>query len=239
MRTAVKGRPRARASGRHGQDLNHTAKGASAVQIASRAAHHFHAIHRGGRHAVPIHPAAERVVQCHAVGQHQRAAGTRPGDTAQRDALRRGVGHARRTAPEQGEPWRRPQGIVQRAGGHVVQLGSGDHRSAGRTRQAFSPASGSDHDRVGKVQGSQHDVDRLGPADRHIGRLEPCRCHANRRGECAGVKVASRIAADGHLAPIRGGDDHLGVGDDAARNIHDAATRGRRGRLRGGGCGCL
>ena len=54
-----------------------------AVQARARSLDNLDAIHAFERDARPVHPAAERIVEGHAVDQHQRAADAARADAAQ------------------------------------------------------------------------------------------------------------------------------------------------------------
>jgi hypothetical protein len=47
--------------------LDDAAERIGSVEIAGAAAHDFDAIDRGQRHAIPVDPAAERIVERHAI----------------------------------------------------------------------------------------------------------------------------------------------------------------------------
>ena len=101
-------------SGRERQDLNDAADGIRAVQVAAAAAQHLDAIDRDLRQFVPVDPAAERVVQRHAVGEHERPARTGSAEPSKRDALRGRIRHARRRAAKQRESGHQLQRIIER-----------------------------------------------------------------------------------------------------------------------------
>src|SRR2546423_1407051 len=62
---------------------------------------HFDTVYIGRVNAVPIHPAAKRIIDWNAVPEHQRAARAGRSGGAQRDALCRWIGdHARRAAKQ-------------------------------------------------------------------------------------------------------------------------------------------
>ncbi len=111
----------------HGQDLHDPGHRVGAIQIAAAAALDFDAIDRRLRDLVPIDPAAERVVERDAIGQHQRSAGSRAAQAAKRDALSGRVRHARGRAAEEREPRHHLQGVVDRQGSRRQQFGCGDH----------------------------------------------------------------------------------------------------------------
>jgi hypothetical protein len=179
------------------QQLHDAAHRTGAVKIPRGAAHDFHAIDGRERNAVPVDPTAERIIQRHAIGEHERAARARTGHAAQRHALRRGIGDARRRAAEQRKTRSGSQRVIECAGRHVAQLGRGQHRGTGRGWQTLGAARGRDHDRIGKIHRSQDDLHGTGARHWHIGRLEPFRADTNARGNHAGIEVTVRIAADG------------------------------------------
>src|SRR5207253_8284131 len=79
----------------NGQELNDAAERVGAVQIAAAAAVDLDAIDGRLRHHVPEDPPSKRIVERHAVGEHERTAWRRPANPAQRHALRRWVRVAR------------------------------------------------------------------------------------------------------------------------------------------------
>jgi hypothetical protein len=56
------------------QDLDHAAERFRSVQISGRASDDLDSIDRGDRNAVPVDPAAERIIQRPAVGDDKRTA---------------------------------------------------------------------------------------------------------------------------------------------------------------------
>src|SRR5688572_19502345 len=62
VRAPIEGGARPGAARLYGQQLDDAAQRARAVKVAGRAAHHFDAIDRRQRDAVPVDPAAERIV---------------------------------------------------------------------------------------------------------------------------------------------------------------------------------
>ncbi len=138
-----------------------------AVEIACAASHDLHAIDRSGRHTVPVHPAAKRVVEHLAVGQHQRTAGARGRQAAQARALCRRVRAPRRRAAEQAEPRHDLEHVVERGGRRQREIAGGENghwrRRAGGSTIA---ASGRDDDGLGKRRGVEgHPGGSLGRDD--------------------------------------------------------------------------
>ena len=95
------------------RQLNDAAERAVAVNVARGAADDVDALQRGHRHAVPVDPRAERVVQRDVVGDDERAAGARRRHAAQRHPLRRRVGDGGRRAAEEAEAGNGSQLIVE------------------------------------------------------------------------------------------------------------------------------
>ena len=110
------------------QQLHHATKRIGSVEITRRAADDLNPVDCGLRNPVPVHPASERVVEGQAVGQHQRAARSRPGDPAQRHTLCGGIRDSRRRAPKQAEARRVPEHVVERAASGREDLGRADNR---------------------------------------------------------------------------------------------------------------
>ena len=73
-RATFRREPQTAVSGSKRQHLHDPAEGVSAIEVAGRTAHHLHAVHRSLRHPVPVHPAAEWVIERYAVGQHEGTA---------------------------------------------------------------------------------------------------------------------------------------------------------------------
>ena len=70
-------------------DVQHAAHGIGAVQAGAGAVHHFDALGALHRQRRPVHPASERVVERHAVEEHETAAHAARPDAAERHALTR------------------------------------------------------------------------------------------------------------------------------------------------------
>ena len=84
-------------------DVDDPAHGIVAPEARATPAHDFDLIDAEHRHAVPVHPAAERVVQGNVIGQDERPAGTGGREAPQRDALSRRVRDAGGRAPKETE----------------------------------------------------------------------------------------------------------------------------------------
>ena len=108
-----------RRPGTRGDDVDDAAHRVVAVEARARPVDHLDAIDALERHARPIHPAAERIVERHAVDQHQRAADAARADAAQRDALRGRMRRQAAGAAEQAERRHLPQHVVGNDGGRL------------------------------------------------------------------------------------------------------------------------
>ena len=152
-----------------GEDLDDAADRVGAVEVAAAAAQHLDAVDRRLRQLVPVDPAAERVVERHAVGEHQRPARTGAAQAAQRDALRRGIRHARRGAAEQREPRHQLERIVERHGRLRREIGCRDDRHGDRRIDArhVGPRRG-DVDRFEKRRRMQSDRQRRTVRRHHL-----------------------------------------------------------------------
>src|SRR5205814_8776260 len=84
-------------------ELHDAAHGRGAVEIGGAAAEDLDAVERRARHAAPVDPAAEGIVERDAVVENKRARRPAGADAAQRDALRGRVGRAAAGAAEEGE----------------------------------------------------------------------------------------------------------------------------------------
>ena len=109
--------------GPRADDVDHAAEGVVAPDARARPVDQLDALDAFQRDARPVHPSPERIVERHAVNQHQRPAHPARSDPAQRHALRRRMRGQAAGAAEQAEGRRQPQ--------HVV----GDHR--GRAPDRF------------------------------------------------------------------------------------------------------
>ena len=114
--------------GRAGEELDHPSERCRSPRARPAAAHHLDSFDRDLRHAAPVHPAAERVVERHAVEQHHGTARAAGADASKRNTLGRGVRHHRAGAPEQAETRYLPQRVVHREGRRGEQLVGFEHR---------------------------------------------------------------------------------------------------------------
>ena len=101
-----------RRAGARGNDVDHAAHAVVAVQARTRAVDHLDAIDALERNARPVDPSAERIVEGHAVHEHERAADTARPDPAKRHALRGGMRRQAAAAPEQAEGRHLPEHVV-------------------------------------------------------------------------------------------------------------------------------
>ena len=97
-------------------------------------------------HPAPVHPAAEGIVEGHAVVEHEGAAGPAAPEAAQGHALGGGVGDAAARAAEQGEAGDVAQRVVEDGGGGGGEVSGGHDVDAGRgLAQPLRPAAGDRH----------------------------------------------------------------------------------------------
>ena len=127
---ALDDRASGRMTGMRREDLYDAADGIRAVQIAAAPAQNLHAIDRCLRQFVPVDPAAESVVQRHAVGEDERPARTGSAEAAKRDALRSGIRDPGRGAAEQRESRDGLQRVIEghRTGSKQIGCGEDRHR---------------------------------------------------------------------------------------------------------------
>jgi len=95
------------------QDANHAGHRVAAKQVARAAANSLDALDRGRGHAVPVDPAAERIVEHESVGDHQRAARAGCGQAAKGHTLSCRVGGAGRIAAEKREARRGAELLIE------------------------------------------------------------------------------------------------------------------------------
>ena len=155
VRPAVRARERAElrlqlqgAAGRPaGDDVDDAAHGVVAVEARRRVFGDFDAVDAHHRHAGPVDPAAERVVERHTVEQHQRAALAARADAAQRHALRRRLRHDAVRSAEETEARYGAQHIVDRHGRRRLDLlGRDDVHAGRRVAEPLLGAARGDHD---------------------------------------------------------------------------------------------
>ncbi len=150
---------------RRGHDVDDTPHGVVAVEARARAVHDLYAVRASKRHACPVHPSAERVVEGHAVEKHERAAHAAGADAAERHALRRRVRGQAAGPAEEAEGRYLAKQIVghQRRRTPDVFLREHVHARGHVAQPLLRPGRG-DGDRLGKPRRLQHHVNPLGPA---------------------------------------------------------------------------
>ena len=141
-------------------DVDDAAHGVVAVQARARAVDDLDALGALQRHARPVDPAAERIVERHAVDEHERAADAARPDAAQRDALRGRMRRQAARAPEQAERRNLPEHVV---GDDGRRLPGSARRSMTLTLAGTSPSAllgprRRDGDRLEQRRRRQHDV---------------------------------------------------------------------------------
>ena len=209
-------------------DVDDAAHRVVPVEARTRSIYDFDPVGALERHARPVHPAAERVVERDVVHQHQRAADAARADAAQRDALRRRMRRQAAGAPEQAERRNLPQHIV----GH-------------NRRRVLDVVRAEDVHACGNVA---EPLLRLRRGDGHL--FEQCRGH-ERDGQVGPARRGERLLVDGEAAraddkrhaargrrldgevPVRTGNSELfagrgaggdgGAGDDGAGRVLDDA----------------
>ena len=137
--------------GRRVTTCTHADQRVGAIQIAGAASHDLHAVDRRGRHTVPVHPAAKRIVEHLAVGQHQRTAGARGRQSPQTGALCRRVRAARRRPAEEAESRHDLEHVVERHRWRQREVARGEdgHGRGGAGGAPIAARRRHDH-RVGK-----------------------------------------------------------------------------------------
>ena len=212
-------------------DVDDAAHGVVAVQARARSVHDLDAVHALERHAGPVHPPAERIVERDAVDEHQRAAHAARPDPAQRHALRGRMRGEAAGAPEQAEGRDLPEHIVGDDGRRHPDLLGIQHADARRNiTEPLLGARGGHCDLFEQRGRRQHDLHR----PRHVGHAflflgEAARPHDD--GDVAGlghVHGEPPVRARRH-ALFRAGldpdDDRRARDDAAARIVHDTGNR--------------
>ena len=223
------------ARGPAGDHIDHAAHGDVAVEARGRVLGDLDLVDAEQRHPRPVDPAAERVVEGHAVEQHQRAALAARADAAQRHALRGRLGRQAARAPEQAEARHLAQDVVGHHGrrvpdglaGHDVDagwhraetaLGAGrahhhgfEHR---RRREHNLDLAGSQRPlRLGESLGAHH---QRGVAARHLADQEAALAVGHGLLQPAGRRAHRHGRADNHL-PVgvlhHAGDARGGLGE--------------------------
>ena len=114
------------------EDVDDATEGVVAPDARAAAAHDLDLLDRLERHAVPVDPAAEGVVERYPVEEDERAA--RPGgsDAAEGEALGRRMPDDARRAPEEAEARHLAQQVVHRLARRVGHVVARDDRHRGR-----------------------------------------------------------------------------------------------------------
>ena len=204
-------------------DVDDAAHRVVAVQARAAAVHHLDPIGALQRHARPVHPAAERIVERRPVDEDERPAHAARPDAAQRHTLRRRVRRQAARPAEQAERGNLPQDVVghyRRRRFDVVARQHADARrdvagpllaARGRHRHGFENRSGryDDLELAGAV------------ARRHARGLFGEAARANDERHVLAVGRIDREAAvrTGHGLPLGAGrrlDDDRGADDGAA-----------------------
>src|SRR6185369_10591041 len=96
------------------QEVDDAAERVRAIEARRAALHDFDARHGLTRHAAPVNPAAERVINRNAIAQDHGAARARRADAAQADALRRRVRRAAARTAEEREARHLSEYVIER-----------------------------------------------------------------------------------------------------------------------------
>ena len=124
-----------------GDDVDHASHRVVAVQARSRPVDHLDPIRRLERDTRPVHPAAERIVERHAVEQHQRTADATRSHAAKRYSLRGRVRRQTARSPEQTEGRNPSQDVVGDERGRLLDLFAAHDADARRhVAEALIPA---------------------------------------------------------------------------------------------------
>ena len=188
----------------------------AAVEVGCPAFQDLDPLDRGTRHAAPVDPAPEGVVQGHAVEEDQRPAGSARPHAAKRRALRCRVGDPAARPPEQAETRDLAQRVVEGQGGARGDVGPAEDDDAlgGVAQPRLGPARGDGH--LLASRGSQHQGERLGRGGRppafdlgeaRSGHHEPALARGLEREGAVrgGGQRRSRRSANRHPGPGHGG----------------------------------
>ena len=118
--------------GRAREESDGAAHGAVAEDAGGGAARNLGAADFVGHELRPIDPAAEGIVGGNAIPEDERAAGAGRSDTAQRDALRGGVGDQAGRAAEEAETGHIAQAVVEIRPGTLLKGGAVQGGNVGR-----------------------------------------------------------------------------------------------------------
>ena len=190
------------------------------------------------RHARPVHPAAERIVERHAVDQHERPAHAARPDAAQRHALRRRMRRQTAAAPEQAERRHLPQHVVGHDRRRPPDRFLLDDVRAGRhVAEPLRAARRRDGDRLEQAGDRQHDFDsRLAGTDCVHSANPPART-TSVRSPAGGIASANRPSGPDTVCCSRPPDanhEDRRTRHHAAGFVPDDARDGGLGRLRAG-----
>ena len=168
-------------------DVDDPAHRVVAVQARRGAVDDFDALGIHHRHARPVDPAAERIVERNVVEQHEGAADAARSDAAQRHALRRRIRRNAAGSPEQAERRHLPQHVVGDDRRRPLDLLVGHDVDAGRHVGDELFRARRRHDELlGVACGPEPDFNGLRHLGRHIHgdvlHLEARRRHAHRVG---------------------------------------------------------
>ena len=181
-------------------DVDDAAHRVVAVEAGARSVDDLDAIHAFERHARPVDPAAEGIVERCAVHQDERAADAARPDAAQRHALRRRMRRQAARAAEQAERRDLPQHVVGDDGGRLANLFAAQDVDAGRDiAEPLLASTGRDGNGLEQAGGRQRDVERprrIGDVLNPLG--EAARAHRDRD-----VAAARRVDSEAAVRTCR------------------------------------
>ena len=109
-----------------GKEIDGAAHGQVAEDAGGSASRNLHARQIFRREPGPVHPTSERIVEGNAIKQDQSAGSAGRSDSAQRNALRRGIRDLARCPAEQAEARHLAKTVVQLDARRVAQLIAGN-----------------------------------------------------------------------------------------------------------------
>ena len=111
---------------RRAEELDNASEGGVAPSRRAAAAHDLGAGNTFARQLTPEHPAAEGIIERHAIQQHERTTRAAWAEAPERNALRGRIGGKTIAATKQAKSRHRAQGAIKRGGGRGEQFGAGE-----------------------------------------------------------------------------------------------------------------
>ena len=218
------------------EQLDRSGQRRASPDVGRAAAHHFDALDRRSRHASPVDPPPEGIVQRHTVLEHDRAARARRSQSAERDSLRGRVGGAAARPAKERESRDRAEGVVHggRRRGLQVVVGQDDRArsSVGEARRRARRR----HDYLlGDRRRLQHDPRfgiEVGGRQAALGPAKSFFFGGEDRARGSRDSEASARVRHGALWRYRGNDRDDGAGHGRTGGVFDHSANGL-----GGGCG--